>query len=357
VFDGGSLSVDAECELLYRARQFAPERFIVDVPVAAPRPPHRRPATVHARVAPPRTPAPPPAMPQEMDDLDQVWHALVMGTRDFVKHAGFAGAVVALSGGIDSALTTAVAVAALGPDAVIALAMPAGDTRGGETEAAQAVGAALGIEVRVVPVGGLTAAGDILFGSTGGTPGRLSADDLDARARGAVLMAVAEELNHIALATGNKTELSIGAGVLFGDMAGGFSPLRDCPKTLVYQLAGSCGRRGLSLPVATLESPPTIMGRADDLPDYPTLDAIVERYVELGEGAERIIAAGFDPREVHGVLQLIDDAEFKRRQIAPGVKITARAFASDRRMPIANRWRPYAGDEPNLSGAREPRTR
>jgi NAD+ synthase (glutamine-hydrolysing) len=350
VFDGGSIIVGADGELLHRAPAFVPDRFVADVPLAPVRPVTGRPATVHTRVGDRPGPAAPPVVTQRMDLLDQVWSALVLGTRDFVRHAGFDGGVVALSGGVDSALTTALAVDALGPDRVLALTMPGRTTSDDETEAARAVAAALRVELRLVPVTGL-AGGDLLASALPRPVARLTEDDLDSRARAAVLMAVADELGRLALATGNKTELSIGAGVLFGDMAGGFSPLRDCPKTLVYELARACGRHGPALPPGAVESPPTVLGRADRLPGYDVLDEIVERYVERGEGVDEICAAGFDPVDVRGVLQLIDDAEFKRRQIAPGVKITARAYANDRRMPIANRWRPFVGDEPDLASA------
>ena len=351
VFDGGSLVVDGRGEPLYRARQFEPETFVLDVPVGAARPLPRPPGTVHARIGPPRAAGVPPPSVPELPELEQVWRALVVGTRDFVLRAGFAGAVVALSGGIDSAITAAVAADALGPGAVLALAMPGETTPASETETARAVAESLGIELRVIPIRDL--GGDELVGSVVGGVSPPVAEDLDARARGAVLMATAEALGRIALATGNKTELSIGAGVLFGDMVGGFSPLRDCPKTLLYDLARHRNRAGGAIP-AEVTASPTLRDRTDQLPPYAVLDAIVERYVERGESLDEIVAAGFDASVTRGVLQLVDDAELKRRLIAPGVKVTARAFASDRRMPIVSAWRPFRADELELLPAAEP---
>lgn len=349
VFDGGSLIVDADGALMYRAAQFSPERFVVDVPVAPPRPLAGRPSTVHTRVTPPRAAEPVPDSPPRLEPLEQVWRALVMGTRDFVRHGGFPGVVVAVSGGIDSAVTAAVASDALGPDAVLVLAMPADDTPDAETDGARALCDALGVELRVLPLPDVALHRALVGRAVDGSSSRLTGEDLAARTRAAVLMAAADELGRLALATGNKTELSIGAGVLFGDMAGGFAPLRDCPKTLVYALGRHRNRAETVIPAEAIAGESTLRDRADGLPPYEQLDAIVERYVELGEGPADIVAAGFSEDVVHGVLQLVDDAEFKRRQVAPGVKVTARAFAGDRRMPIANLWRPFAGNEFDLS--------
>jgi NAD+ synthase (glutamine-hydrolysing) len=346
VFDGGSLVVDGDGEVLFRAAQFEAENFVLDVPLPPERPLAGRPATIHARVRPRRAAVQSPSSGPALDPLEQIWRALVLGTRDFVGHTGFDGAVVGLSGGIDSALTTAVAAEALGPDGVLALAMPGSETSGHETETARAVASALGVELRVVPLATYLEGNALVEHALGRGLRAAEESELAPRVRATVLMAVADELGLLALACGNKTSLSIGASVLFGDMAGEFAPLRDCPKSLLYELAAHLRRSGRSLPQEAIEPSATLRSRARGLPSDDVLDAIVERYVERREDMREIVAAGFDPATVRGVLQLVDDAEFKRRQIAPGVKITSRAFGSDRRMPIASAWRPFRADEP-----------
>ncbi|MBW3592813.1 MAG: NAD(+) synthase, partial [Actinobacteria bacterium] len=179
--------------------------------------------------------------------------------------------------------------------------------------------------------------------------------DLLARMRGAMLQAISDELGHLALATGNKTELSIGSAALYGDMAGGYAPLKDCPKTLLYALARHRNRHAPAIPEEILEKTPSaLLGEEAALPPYEELDPIVERYVEKGEGLPEIVAAGFDPVVVRGVLQLVDNAEPQRRLIPPGVKISRRAFGKDRRMPITNAWRPFRDEEAKLAPGAEP---
>jgi NAD+ synthase (glutamine-hydrolysing) len=174
--------------------------------------------------------------------------------------------------------------------------------------------------------------------------------DLLARMRGAMLQAISDELGHMALATGNKTELSIGSSALYGDMSGGWAPLKDCPKTLLYALARHRNLSGVAIPEAILEKTPSaLLGEEAGLPPYEELDPIVERYVERGEGLREIVAAGHDPEVVRGVLQLVDNAEPRRRLIPPGAKISKRAFGKDRRMPITNAWRPFRDEEAKLT--------
>jgi NAD+ synthase (glutamine-hydrolysing) len=174
--------------------------------------------------------------------------------------------------------------------------------------------------------------------------------DLLARMRGAMLQAISEELGHLALATGNKTELSIGSAALYGDMAGGWAPLKDCPKTLLYTLARHRNRAGPAIPEAIIgKTPSALLGEEAGLPPYEELDPIVERYVEKGEGIAEITASGFDPEVARGVLQLVDNAEPVRRLIPPGTKISKRAFGKDRRMPITNAWRPFRDEEAKLA--------
>jgi NAD+ synthase (glutamine-hydrolysing) len=353
VFDGGSIVVDAAGEVLYRAVQFEPARFCLDVPLARARPLRSRPGVVHARVGAPRPPEPPPPSPPQADDLTQLWQALVLGTRDFTRRNGAQAVVLGLSGGIDSAVTAAVAADALGPENVLGVSMPAPGSPDVELTNARRVASQLGIQFELVDIAPVMEA---LAAGLGGVLEQRVTDraeeELRARARGAILLAIADELGRLLLATGNKSELSVGSAVLYGDMAGGFAPIRDCPKTLLYPLARHRNERGPAIPESVLERPPSaLLQEWLDLPSYEVLDPIVERYVERGQGPEAIVAAGFDRATVRGVLQLIDDAEFERRQAPPGVKITARAYGKDRRMPIANAWRPFVQEETELVGA------
>jgi NAD+ synthase (glutamine-hydrolysing) len=355
VFDGGSLVVGSDGRVLYRARQFRAERFCLDVAVAPPRPVDHRVRTVHARTGGRRSPEPPPPSPPQADEAAQVWGALVTGTRDFARRNGASAAVLGLSGGIDAAVTAAVAAEALGAANVLGLSMPAPDTPAEDLAGARRLADNLGIGFETVAMDAvMSALGGLLAPLLEGRPTGGTRNDLLARMRGAVLLAVSDELGHLALATGNKTELSIGSAALYGDMAGGFAPLKDCPKTLLYRLARHRNALGPAIPETTLARTPSALRDEDvALPPYEELDEIVERYVERAAGLDDIVAAGFDPTVVRGVLQLIDDAEPKRRQTPPGVKITARAFGKDRRMPITNAWRPFADESTELAGAAE----
>ena len=350
VFDGGSLIVDAKGELLYRAHQFEPERFWVDVPLGPPRDVTHKPTTVHSRPRPPRPVEPPPECAPLMSSDEQVWCALVTGTRDFVRKNGATTAVLGLSGGIDAAVTAAVAAEAIGPENVLGVAMPAPETQPEELELAQEVARNLGIDFHVIGLGGVTAAIERGLGrmlDEESLPGTREA--LDARARATLIWAVADRLGHLPLATGNKSELSIGSAALGGDMSGAFAPLKDVPKSLLYRLARVRNEQGHVIPDEIIERAPTVQeDDVHDLPDYDVLDPIVQRYLEGGESLDELVAAGFDPATVRGILQLVDDAEFKRRQTPPGVKVTARAFGQDLSVPLANAWRPFRADEAEL---------
>ena len=353
VFDGGSLVVDAAGEVLYRSPQFRPDTFCLDLELADRGGLAVGARTVHARVAPARAPAPHPPLAPQADEATQVWDALVLATRDFARRNGAQAAVLGLSGGIDSSVTAAVAADALGPENVLALAMPAPGTPEGDRAGAHVLAENLGIGFETIAMDEVMGAlGGVLAPVLEGRPTGGTRHDLLARMRGAVLLAVSDELGHVALATGNKTELSIGSAALYGDMAGVFAPLKDCPKTLLYRLARHRNALAPAIPEATLERTPSALWSDEvTLPPYGELDEIVERYVERAEGLEDIVAAGFDSAVVRGVLQLIDDSEQKRRQTPPGVKITARAFGKDRRMPITNAWRPFADESEELAGA------
>ncbi len=351
VFDGGSLVVEASGDVRFRAEQFTPARFWVDVTTAPPRPIAAAVRTVHARVPSDRPPVPPPASSPQLDDHEQVWQALVMGTRDFAYKNGATAAVLGLSGGIDSAVTAAVAADALGPENVLGVAMPAPGSPPRDLADAEALARDLGIGFDVVAMDGIMAAvGSGLAPVIEGRPMGNVRHDLLARMRGAMLQAISEELGHLALATGNKTELSIGSAALYGDMSGDWAPLKDCPKTLLYTLARHLNRHGPAIPEAIIEKTPSaLMGEEVGLPPYEELDPIVERYVEKGEGIAEIVASGFDEEVARGVLQLVDNAEPVRRLIPPGIKVSTRAFGKDRRMPITTAWRPFRDEEAKLA--------
>jgi NAD+ synthase (glutamine-hydrolysing) len=353
VFDGGSLVVDAEGELLYRARQFETENFWVDVPLGADRPVSPRATTVHARPRIAREPVSPPAPATPATGDEQIWQALVIGTRDFVRRNGATSVTLGLSGGIDAAITASIAAEALGPENVLGIAMPGPASPPDELEDAAELAENLGIRFVTVPLRAPTSiiASEVSDVVAEDRLDERTRDSLQARMRTAILFAVCDQEGHLPLATGNKSELSIGTATLHGDMAGAFAPLKDCPKTLLYRLARLRNERDAVIPARTLDRTPT--AQADDdiagPPAYAVLDDIVERYVEHGENVEQLKAAGFDVSVARGVLQLVDAAELKRRQTPPGVKITARAFGQDLRMPITSAWRPYRAEEAEIA--------
>jgi NAD+ synthase (glutamine-hydrolysing) len=347
VFDGGSFAVDAEGLELCSVAQFRGDRFLVEVPLAVPADRPARPITVHTR----RERLAPPILPHrepELDGIAQVWHALVSGIRDFVAANGFNGVAVALSGGVDSTVCALVAAEALGPENVLAVNMPGADDPLEEGEDAELLAERVGIEFQVSDLRDLLRLADR----------KVDADvlefdyvrlELEARARALLLTSRAAERGALPLATVNKTELALGAASLFTETTGGFAPLRDCPKGLVYELAGWHQARHGLIAERALDRQATLRRRSGaDLPPFGVLDAIVERYLNGEEELAELVAAGYDPDVVRGVLQLVDDAEFKRRLAPLGIKITERAFGQDLRMPVSNRWRPYQDEEQAL---------
>ncbi|MEA2429150.1 MAG: hypothetical protein QOF37_2778, partial [Thermoleophilaceae bacterium] len=308
------------------------------------------PRTIHARPPAVRERRAPPEPAVQISDDDQVWQALVLGTRDFVRKNGGTTAVLGLSGGIDAAVTAAVVADALGSENVLGLAMPAPDSPPEELADARELAQRLGIGFSALPIADVTGVIERGLGARvelDPTPEARPA--LEARTRATLLWAVADRLGRVPLATGNKSELSIGSAALFGDMAGAFAPIKDVPKTLVYRLARLRNSRDEVIPARILDRTPTVQDdEKHTLPDYEVLDPIVQRYLERGQALDELVALGFDPGVVRGVLQLVDDAEFKRRQTPPGVKITTRAFGQDLSMPITNAWRPYRADEAEL---------
>jgi NAD+ synthase (glutamine-hydrolysing) len=294
--------------------------------------------------------------PDRLDHVAEVWSALVLATRDYCGRNGFERAIIGLSGGIDSAVTAAVAAEALGGERLIGVAMPSPYSSQHSLDDARDLATNLGCDYHVFPVEKpLLAVGDVLgdlvatgFGpaadrADGREPG-VAYENIQARLRGLYLMAISNEHGAIVLTTGNKSEYAVGYATLYGDMAGGFAPLKDVPKLLVYDLARYANRDGEVIPVSTIEKPPSAELRPDQrdddsLPPYEVLDDIIEAYVLGDLGVEGITARGHDEATVLRVLRLIDAAEHKRRQSAPGPKITERAFGRDRRFPITNGWR------------------
>ncbi len=284
----------------------------------------------------------------EPERPERIWQTLVMGVRDYFAKTGFRSAVLGVSGGIDSAVVAALAVDALGADRVRGLAMPSRYSSQGSIDDAVALSRALGFALETVSI---EPAFDALLATLepvfAGAAPDVTEENLQARVRGVLLMAVSNKTGALLLTTGNKSELATGYCTLYGDMCGALAPLSDVPKTWVYELARWRNREGVVIPEATLTKAPSAELRPDQrdqdsLPTYDVLDAILEAYVERCEDAAAIVAAGHDPATVARVLQLVDRNEYKRRQAAPGLKITPRAFGVGRRMPIAARG-PGAG--------------
>ena len=331
VFDGDSFVMAPDGSVTARGAQFATDLLIADLPIGT------RDDTT-AQVAGDAHP--------RMDRCTEIFAALVVGTRDYVRDNGFTTALVGLSGGIDSALVAAVAADALGPQNVTAVAMPSPYSSAGSVVDAKALAANFGItwlELGIEPV--MNAFAQTLAGPFSGTEPGLAEENLQARIRGTLLMALSNKRGDIVLVTGNKSEYACGYATLYGDMAGGFAVIKDVPKMLVYEL---CDHRNAVagtdiIPQAILDKPPSAELRPDQrdidsLPPYEILDGILEAYVERDESIPQMVKRGYDEATVLKVVAMVDRAEYKRRQAAPGVKITERAFGRDRRLPITHAW-------------------
>ena len=359
VFDGHSVVLDDEGEVLARAPGFEEALLVVDVDpteaigrrlrdvrrraLAREREGAQEPTVIElgdrasATHTSARTGTVTPFDPQ----LEQMRRALLLALRDYVGKNGFGDVVLGLSGGIDSALVAALASDALGAERVHCVSMPSRYSSEGTQNDARRVAESLGCDFREIPIEQMVAA----FHEAGvGTEG-LAAENLQARVRGMTLMSLSNERGWLVLATGNKSELSVGYSTLYGDLAGGFALIKDVYKTDVFRLARHLNERaGRELiPVSIIERPPSAELRADQrdadsLPPYDELDAVLEAYVELDRSREELLAEGFDPNVVERALALIDRAEYKRRQAPPGVKLRPKAFGRDRRTPITNRW-------------------
>ena len=321
VFDGGSFVVDSSGLLCHRAPLFVENESLVRFDGASPQK-----AGIHAIA----------------DEDAQVYQALVTGTRDYVVKNGFSSVVLGLSGGIDSALTLAVAVDALGAENVEAVSMPSRYTADISNLDARQQAESMGVAFTSIPIEpAFSAFLEMLSDTFAGSEPDITEENIQARCRGIVLMAISNKRGRMLLTTGNKSEMSVGYATLYGDMAGGFAPLKDVPKQLVYRLARWRNRDAEVIPARVIERPPSAELRpdqkdSDSLPDYPTLDAILAFYVEQDCSIDEIVARGFERATVERVTRLVDASEYKRRQAPPGARITRRAYGRDRRYPIVN---------------------
>ncbi len=362
VFDGHSLVVGASGDVLFRGKAFEEQLAIVDIDLSVIDhqrlvDPRRRKAKLTSRecfevgrvslerVAKKATGVRATPSTEPPGDIEEVYSALVLGTRDYVDKNGFNEVILGMSGGIDSALTACIACDALGPDRVRVLVMPSMYSSA-ETQAdAELVAQNLGIRHdRIVITDIFEAYNSALRGVFRGGEAGVSQENLQARIRGNLLMALSNKLGLLVLTTGNKSELACGYSTLYGDMAGGFAVIKDVPKTLVYLL--SRFRNGISrvIPDSVIERAPSAELKPnqtdqDTLPPYDLLDKILEAYVEEDRGVKEIVALGFDEAVVRKVVGMVDRNEYKRRQAAPGIKITPKAFGRDRRLPITNKYR------------------
>jgi NAD+ synthase (glutamine-hydrolysing) len=351
VFDGASMVVDAGGRILASARQFVEEILIVDIDVPGADTSRDRLATPERITVSATTRATGDGalhpVADVLDPVAEVYEALVLGTRDYLAKNGFADAVIGLSGGIDSSLVAAIAVDAVGPGHVHGVAMPSRYSSEGSVSDAEALAANLGIDLaRAAIEPAHRALADTLAPLLGSEPAGLTDENLQSRIRGVLLMALSNAHGWIVLTTGNKSEMATGYSTLYGDTAGGFAVIKDVAKTLVYELCRHRNARaGLDLiPVTVLDKAPSAELRPDQrddesLPPYSVLDPVMAGYVEADLSADDLVVAGFDPVAVARVVGLVDRAEYKRRQMPPGVRISGKAFGKDRRMPITNHYR------------------
>ncbi|MEE2960881.1 MAG: NAD+ synthase [Myxococcota bacterium] len=320
IFDGRSCFFGAQGQSLQQAQAFSEDILILDWDATSPK-----------------------VQPTETHKVAEAWDALVLGVRDYMHKTGFKQCLLGLSGGIDSALTAAIAAEAAGPENVIGVLMPSPYSSEGSITDAQALVKNLGIRAFTLPIGDLMSSFEKALATPfAGMDTDTTEENIQSRIRGNLLMAMSNKYRAVLLTTGNKSELSVGYCTIYGDMSGGLAVISDAPKTLVYDLSHYANRDGEKIPQNTLDKPPSAELRpdqkdTDSLPDYDTLDTLLMHYVEEHETVAQVVARGFDEATVKRVARLVNIAEFKRRQAAPGLKITDRAFGMGWRMPIAKR--------------------
>ncbi len=353
VFDGDSMVVGGRGELLVRAPQFCEHLLVCDLdsPGGSARSVGRFAGLDVRRVVldddplPPYPPLPVAPAAEPLSEEAEVWGALVTGLRDYAHKNGFRSVVLGLSGGIDSAVCAALAMDALGADAVYGLSMPSSYSSAHSRADAADLAERTGLRYRVQPIEDMVEVFVHRLGLSG-----VAEENVQARCRGMTLMALSNQHGHLVLATGNKSELAVGYSTIYGDAVGGFAPIKDVPKTAVWALArwrnAVAEKRGETPPIPSnsISKPPSAELRpgqldTDSLPDYPLLDEVLDGYVEADRGVGDLVAAGFPAELVERVVRMVDAAEYKRRQYPPGTKITLKAFGRDRRLPITNRWR------------------
>jgi NAD+ synthetase len=323
VFDGQSLMVDAQGRMLARGNAFDEDLLMGN----------------------PFSDEPLPETGHQPSAEEEIFYALALGTGDYVRKCGFQKVAIGLSGGIDSALTAVIAVEALGNENVLGVLMPGPYSSEGSLKDARALAEVLEIKTMTLPIGEpFEAVSKQLQPVLGGLLPDSTEENLQSRLRGVTLMAISNKQNRLVLTTGNKSELAVGYCTLYGDMCGGLAVISDLPKMMVYSLSRWINRHGEIIPWPTLDKAPSAELRPnqtdqDSLPPYDILDAIVEGYVVRGETPSQIAAAGIDLKVVHDIIRKIDLNEYKRRQAAPGLKVTTKAFGIGRRMPIAQRFR------------------
>ena len=377
VFDGGSLIFDPEGEIVSEAAQFKEQLLVADLDVEAvfrsrlrdPRTRKERGAdfshigepvkvyvsdydenavrpALHAKPARPSTSS---GRTDMYNEAAEVYAALTLGTRDYVRKCGFSKVLIALSGGIDSTLVAAIAADALGSENVVGIAMPSRYSSEGSVLDAKALADNLGIELWTLPIeDAFSAFLDTLAPKFAGTETGVAEENMQSRIRGNLIMAVSNKFNWLVLTTGNKSEMATGYATIYGDMAGGYAVIKDVPKQLVYELCRYRNTIGDApvIPQTVIDKPPSAELRPDQkdedsLPPYSVLDPILKAYVEDDYAFDDIVAMGYDRDTVKQIITLVDRNEYKRRQSPPGIKITPRNFGRDRRMPIANRYRPF----------------
>jgi NAD+ synthase (glutamine-hydrolysing) len=354
VFDGGSLVVAPNGNILMRADQFKENLYIYDLPL----PKYQKSADPEASTRSKNI-----SLTQNKKELksipcpttktinpnEEIFQALVLGTRDYVKKCGFSKVLIALSGGIDSSLVAAIAVEALGAENVVGISLPSRFSSSGSKTDAKDLANNLNIKIDSIDIEEIFQAfEESLTNQFNGTKSGVAEENIQSRIRGNLMMALSNKFGFLLLTTGNKSEMAVGYATIYGDMAGGFSVIKDLPKMMVYEICHHINEKyGTDrIPDAILTKPPSAELRSDQkdsdsLPEYAILDAILEKYIEQDLGIEEILKDGFEANMVIQILKLVDLNEYKRRQSAPGIKITSKNFGRDRRMPISNKYRPY----------------
>ena len=358
VFDGASLILDENGEILARGNQFTEDLIICDIDIKTTihdsqktsnssrygtstifvsRPNHKNRKNINPKVKPP------------MSDMNEIYQALVLGTKDYVNKCGFNKVLVALSGGIDSSLVAAIATDALGPENVVGISMPSKFSSSGSETDAQKLADNLGIQLQTVPIEqSFETMEKTLKPQFAGTEWGTAEENIQSRIRGNLIMALSNKFGWLVLTTGNKSEMAVGYATIYGDMAGGFAVIKDVPKMMVYELCHHLNNSSEKelIPKSVIEKPPSAELRhdqkdSDSLPDYKILDPILEAYIEKQFSYEEIVSKGYERETVKHIMGLVDTNEYKRRQSAPGIKITDMNFGRDRRMPIANGYNPF----------------